>query len=146
MAGTSSAYFVKSVVDYYFNGGTLKTAVPLYLALFTDDNSIVVTTAQDGRESEMNNLTEPTFGYARILLTTQFTTPTEPARLFTHTADLTWPTASGGDWGTFNTVCVMDSATINQGNCLGYLELASGFTIDDGDTALTPSQSIKISL
>lgn len=49
-----------------------------------------------------------------------------------NTADVTFPTASGGDWGIVRYAAVMDAST--AGNVLYYGQLTADKTVNDGDT------------
>lgn len=86
-------------------------------------------------------------GYARVdigsgvLGTVQFG---DPASVTNSVAAITFPAASGGDWGTVTRWLLFDAVT--AGTLLVFADLTNSRAILDGDTATIPTSQFTITL
>lgn len=123
MADAMSDYLENKTLDHtlgvteyvYSAGGN-------YIALFGTTSSLALL--------EAGTLTGEISGnaYARTAVT--FTTAASGAT--DNTADVTFPAASGGNWGVIRYAAIMDAPT--AGNVLYYGQLTADKTVNDGDT------------
>lgn len=61
-------------------------------------------------------------------------------------ADITFPTASGGNWGTITAVTLLDNTTHGAGNILFWGALTTPKTVNDGDTFKFSTGDLDIQL
>jgi len=66
--------------------------------------------------------------------------------LIDNAADITFPTASGGNWGTILDVALLDNTTHGAGNILFYGTLTTSKIVNDGDTFKFSTGDLNISL
>ena len=117
MAATSD-YLETTLLDHVLNNVALTSPTSVFVALHTAD----VTDAGGGTEVSGN-------AYARVTVTGGFTTTGDTSD---NTAAVTFPTASGGAWGTVTHVGIWDASTV--GNLLFHGILDASKVVGDGDT------------
>ena len=85
-------------------------------------------------------------GYARIEISSKMasaSTGSDNSTIVSN-ADITFPTASGGDFGVITHIGIFDALT--SGNLLAHGALTSAKTISDGDTFRINSGSLTITI
>ena len=129
-----SSYAERSVLDHIFKN-TSYTSPTAYMGLFTTDP----TDSASGTEVSGN-------GYNRIEISSKMasaTTGSDNSSIVSN-ADITFPTASGGDFGVITHIGIFDALT--SGNLLAHGALTSAKTISDGDTFRINSGSLTITI
>jgi hypothetical protein len=133
MTALSSFAEVK-VLDLLFRN-TAYTAPNAYLGLFTSDP----TDSASGTEVSGNN-------YARVQIDNKMaaaTTGSDNSSISSN-ANITFPAASGGDFGTITHIGIFDAST--SGNLLAHGALTASKIISDGDTFQINSGSLTITI
>jgi hypothetical protein len=130
----ASDYLENKVLDHVLGNTTYTPASTLYVGLWTADDGLESGTIT----SEVPNAN----GYARQSIT--FNTASGGSA--DNAATVTFPAASGGNWGTITHVAVMDSATHGAGNVIFHGSVTSSKTIDDGDTFQISAGNLTITL
>lgn len=130
MAGSFSDYLETKLLDHTFRNTAFTSPTTIYVALFT----VAPTDAGGGTEVSGN-------AYAR---TSAAFTVSGTTTLATNSADVDFPTASGGNWGTIVAVGLFDAST--SGNFLAWADLATDRTINDGDIFRIPAGDLDITL
>lgn len=120
-AAEMSNYLENELYDHLFRNAGYTSPTTVYAALFG-------TTASTAN-LEAGTLTGEISGnaYARTAIT--FGAPTNGAG--SNSAAVTFPAASGGNWGTIRYMAIMDAST--AGNVLLYTQLNADVTINDGN-------------
>lgn len=121
---TFADYLEAKILDEILGGTAFSAPATVYAAAFTANP----TDAGGGTEVSGN-------GYARVAITNNTTnwpaaSGTAPTLKSNGTA-ITWPTASGGNWGAITAIALFDAATV--GNMLMWDAITS-VTINDADT------------
>lgn len=131
----ASNYLENEVLDHVLGKGARDFVSPpaLFIALFTAD---------PGEASSFTNEVATTFGYARTAVTFAAASSGSAAT----SATVTFPTASGGSFGTVTHLAIVDSATHQAGNQLFYGALTASKTVADGDTFTIQSGQLTVSL
>ena len=129
MTALSSFAEVK-VLDLLFRN-TAYTAPNAYLGLFTSDP----TDSASGTEVSGNN-------YARVQIDDKMASAASGA--ISSNANITFPAASGGDFGTITHIGIFDAST--SGNLLAHGALTASKIISDGDTFQINSGSLTITI
>lgn len=117
----------QEIGDYLTGQGTATTfgTGNAFLALYTtgpgDDGT-------GGTEVANSN------AYARQQISATNMAPTTAAGVATNDVAITFPTASGGNWGTIAGVGIVSSVTYGGGTIGAYTALAASKVVDDGDT------------
>jgi len=116
-----STFLEDELYDHLFRNATYADPAAVYAALFGTTASTALL--------EAGTLTGEIAGnaYARTAIT--FGAPT--AGLGSNSAAVTFPAASGGDWGVIRYMAIMDASS--AGNVLMYTQLDSDVTINDGN-------------
>ena len=125
-------YLENEVLDHILGKGTSDFVSPanLYVGLFTS-----------AVDPEVGTVVEVVGNaYARTSVTFGVAAGGSTA----NTGDVTFPTASGGDWGLVNNAGIYDAAT--DGNLLFYGALTVSKTVTDGDTFQISAGSLSIAL
>ena len=125
-----SNYAELKVLDHLFRN-TSYTSPSAYMALFTDDP----TDAGTGTEVTGN-------GYARVQIDNKMAAAASGQ--IVSNADITFPTATGGAFGTITHIGIYDAST--SGNLLAHGALSASRTISDGDTFQINSGSLTITI
>jgi hypothetical protein len=133
MTALSSFAEIK-VLDLLFRN-TAYTAPNAYMGLFTSDP----TDSASGTEVAGN-------GYARVQIDNKMAAATTGVDNSTivNNADITFPTATGGAFGTVTHIGIFDAST--SGNLLAHGILTEQKIISDGDTFEIKSGSLVISI
>jgi len=135
----ASDYLEKEVLDHVLGEGARDFTSPatLYIALFTGDTQL-----------ETNNPTLEVSGNNYSRTAVSFNAAASGSA--TNDGAVTFPTASGGNFGTITHVAVVDHASnTNWGtgvNVLFYGALSVDKTVTDGDTFQISDQQLTISL
>lgn len=131
----ASNYLENEVLDHVLGEGLRDFTSPanLYIALFTAD---------PGEASSYSNEVTASYGYARTAVTFAAASSGSAAT----SATVTFPTASGGSWGTVTHIAIVDSPTRAAGNQLFYGALTASKTVADGDTFTIQSGQLTVSL
>lgn len=131
-----SNYSENELLDHLLGKGTRDFTSPTTLA-------VALFSAQTGTESTTD---EPTFtevtgnGYARTAVTFNAASLGSAD----NSADVTFPTASGGNFGTITHIGVYDATT--GGNLLFYGALSVSKTVQDGDTFEIKAGNLTVTL
>jgi hypothetical protein len=116
-----STYLENELYDHLFRAAGFTSPTTVYAALFTDTASLANLEAGTLTGEVSGN------GYARTAIT--MGAPT--AGLGSNSAAVTFPAASGGNWGTIRYMAIMDAAT--AGNVLTYTQLDADVVINNGN-------------
>ncbi len=132
----ASDYLELEILDHVLGKGTRDFTSPanLYIGLHT----AAVTDAGTGTEVSGS-------AYARTAVT--FNAATQPSTGSTYadnSATVTFPTASGGNWGTISHIAIWDNST--GGNLLFHGQLTASKVVNDGDTFQIQAGNLVISL
>jgi hypothetical protein len=130
----ASDYLENEVLDHVLGNGVYTPASTLYVGLWTADDGLESGTLT----SECPNAN----GYARQSIA--FNTASGGSSA--NSATVTFPAASGGNWGTITHVAVMDNATHGAGNVIFHGSVTSAKQIDDGDTFQISAGNLTITL
>lgn len=130
MAGSFSDYLEDKLLRHTFVNTAFTSPTTIYIALYTAAPS------DTGGGTEVSGS-----AYAR---TSAAFTVSGTATLCTNSANIEFPTASGGSWGTLVAVACFDAAS--GGNFLAWADLASSRTINDGDIFRIPAGDLDITL
>jgi len=125
-----SNYAELKVLDHLFRN-TAYTSPSAYMGLFTSDP----TDAGTGTEVSGN-------GYARVQIDNKMAAAASGA--ISSNSDITFPTASGGAFGTITHIGIFDASS--SGNLLAHGALTASKTISDGDTFQINSGSLTITI
>lgn len=132
----SSDYLELEILDHVLGKGTRDFTSPanLYIGLFTT----AVNDDASGTEVSGN-------AYARTAVS--FDAADQPSTGYTsasNSATVTFPTASGGNWGTISHIGIFDAST--SGNLLFHGALTSSKVVNDGDTFQIQASNLTITL
>ena len=89
----------------------------------------------------------PSYSYARTAVS--FDAASQPSTGLTfcdNSATVTFPTASGGNWGTITHISIKTSNTYGAGDTLFKGALTASKTVSDGDTFQVQAGNLVISL
>lgn len=139
----ASDYLELEILDHILGEGNRNytPATNLYIGLHTADP----TDAGTGTEVSGN-------AYARVNADVDsssgaFDAATQPSTGSTYSANtqtITFPTASGGNWGTISHIGIWDAST--SGNLLFHGALTASKVVNDGDTFQIQAGNLVISL
>lgn len=128
MADAMSDYLENEILDHILGGAGKAWTAPttIYCALFTSTGSLAELEA-----GTMTNEVPNLYAYARtaIVYGTNAASGT-----ISNSVACTFPSASGGNWGTVRYAALVDSATHGAGNVLFYGQLTQDKIVNDGDT------------
>jgi hypothetical protein len=116
-----STYLENELYDHLFRAAAYTSPTTVYAALFTTTASLANLEAGTLTGEVSGN------GYARTAIT--FGAPTDG--LGENSAPVTFPAASGGNWGTIRYMAIMDAST--AGNVLTYTQLDADVVINNGN-------------
>lgn len=139
-----SDYLEGQLIDHVFRTNTFTKPTVLAFALLTT-NAVDADTGQftTGTGVEVTNAN----AYARQdrpPLDANWDAPTAGDGLTDNAAALTFPTASGGSWGTITGAAICSSTTYDTGNMYLHGALTASKVIGDGDTFNFPAGNIDI--
>jgi hypothetical protein len=127
-----SDYTENLVLTWLFTGSSATRPTAWYVGLFT------------AAPSDSGGGTEVTGNaYARTATGTLSVSGTSPTNC-TNSAAIEFAAASGGNWGTITHIAIFDAST--SGNMLGWAELTTSRTINDGDILRIPAGDLDITL
>lgn len=112
-----SNFLEDELFDDVLRNATYTGPATVYIAVYT------AAPGEAGGGTEVSG-----FAYARTAVT--FGAPSDGSG--SNTGIVTFPQASGGNWGLITHAALMDAATV--GNFLMYSPLTSSVTVNDGDT------------
>ena len=127
-------------LDFWLKANSQTTSAPatVYVALFNSDDSAGST----AENLEAGTLTDECTGGAYARQSVTFGTISNGS--VSSNADVTFPAATDGNWGTITHIAVMDAST--SGNVLFYGSLTSAKTIENSDTFQITSGNLTVSL
>jgi len=128
----ASNYTETLALNFLLTTGTATRPTAWYIGLHTAD----VTDAGSGTEVSG-------FSYARQAVAFDAASGTNPT-FCDNTSTITFPTASGGNWGTITHIAIWDSLT--TGNVLFHGALTTSKVVNDGDTFLILAGNLVINL
>ena len=117
-----SDYLENEILDHILRNEDYVNVATMYVALFDTSASLA--------NLEAGTLTGEISGNAYARQSCAFDVAAAGATA--NTADCTFPTASGGNWGTVRFVAIMDADTL--GNVLFFGQLTADKVVNDGDT------------
>ena len=124
-------------LNFLLNTETATRPTDWYIALHTGDPG------EAGTANEVSN----SYSYARTAVT--FDAASQPSTGLTfcdNTSTVTFPTASGGNWGTITHISIVDDNSYGSGNHLFKGALAASKVCQDGDTFQIQAGQLTISL
>ena len=129
-----SDYLEGKILDHIFGITAFTAPTPnVWLALFTTS------------PTDANSGTECTGGaYARVQITNGGAAWTRATSTIDNDAVITFPTASGANWGTVSHFGLYDAATV--GNLLWWGAVTTPLAVDDGNTASFPAGDLDFIL
>lgn len=131
--GSFTDYLEDELLDHIFNAAFTSPAA-IFLALATGDPG-------DGATGAAMSEVPNAGSYARTAISFGLAA----ARAVTQDALLTFPTATGGGWGTVSHWAIVDNGTHGAGNVLCYGAFAASKTVNAGDTPSVASGQIVVS-
>ena len=130
----ASDYVENQILDCYLNQTNITAPTNIYLGLFTSAPS----DAGGGTEVSGN-------GYSRVEITAKFSAASgTTGGSLSSNAAITGFTASGGNWGTVNSIGIFDAST--SGNLLFYTALDSSADVNDGDSFQISSGNLTVTV
>jgi hypothetical protein len=127
-----SDYLEDALLEHVLNSVPYTDPTSVYVALFTAAPS------DTGGGTEVSGN-----GYARVTMTAGWTI-TGTATRAENTAAVTFPQASGGNWGTITHVGIFDAATV--GNLLFHGALTASKVVNDTDQIEFPATTLGVTL
>jgi hypothetical protein len=127
-----SDYTENLALNYLFTTNAVTRPTAWFVGLFT----AAPTDAGGGTEITGN-------GYSRKATGTISVSGTTPT-IATNNAAIEFDPATGGNWGTITHVAIFDAAT--SGNMLGWAQLTSSRTINNGDVLRISAGDLDITL
>jgi hypothetical protein len=132
MMSSFTDYTESLVLTWLFTGSSATRPTAWFVGLFTAAPS------DTGGGTEVSGN-----GYARKATGTMSVSGTSPTTA-TNSAAIDFDPASGGNWGTITHIAIFDAST--SGNMLGWAQLATSRTINDGDQLRIPAGDLDITL
>jgi len=132
-----SDYLETALLDFVLNAAadeSLTSPASVYISLYTSDP------ADDDSGNEVADL----YAYARVTVTEGFTVTGVDTS--DNDAAITFPTASGGAWGTVTHVAIHDASAHGTGNLLFHGILSAEKVVGDGDTFEFAAGNLDVTL
>lgn len=129
-----STYLENEMYDHLFRSAGFTSPSAVYAALFDTGASLANLEAGTLTGEISGN------GYARTAIT--FGAPTDG--LGSNSGAVTFPSASGGNWGTIRYMAIMDAAT--AGNVLYYSQLDADVVINNGNQFQFNTSNISVDI
>jgi|SRR6056300_1672453 len=138
----ASNYTEDRTLDFWLKANSQTTTAPatVYVALFNSDPSLGST----AENLEAGTITDECTGGAYARQSASFGTISNGS--VSTDANITFPTATDGLWGTITHVAVMDASTAGTGNVLFYGALDTAREILQDDTFQITSGSLTVTL
>lgn len=130
--GSITDFLEAELLDHVFNAAYTAPAT-VYLCLCTADPTDAATGASMNEVANSN-------GYAR----TAISFGAAASRVITQDADVDFPQASGGGWGTATHWAIASTNTYGAGDVLAHGAFGASKTINDGDTPTVASGEINV--
>lgn len=127
-----SDYTENLVLNYVFTTNSVTRPTAWFVGLFTAAPS------DTGGGTEVSGN-----GYARKATGTLSVSGTSPTNC-TNSAAIEFAAASGGNWGTITHIAIFSAST--AGNMLGWAQLTTARTINNGDVLRIPAGDLDITL
>ena len=127
-----SNYLENALMNHLYKNTAHTPSASLYIALFTSDP------AEDASGTECAGAS-----YARIEMTSSDWSAVSNGQV-SNANQITFPTASAGDWGTISHAAIFDSGS--GGNMYHYGALNSTVTLSTGDGFLFAAGNLVLSL
>lgn len=124
-------YTENLVLNWLFTTNSVTRPTAWYVGLFTAAPS----DTGGGTEVSGNNYSRKATGTITVSGT---------ATTATNAASIEFDPATGGNWGTITHVAIFDAST--SGNMLGWAQLTTSRTINDGDVLRIPAGDLDITL
>ena len=140
---SSSDYLENALLDHVLRNTAYTSPTTVYVALFNSDDS----TGATSELLEAGTLTTECTGGGYTRQTVTFDAISNGST--SNSGNLTWATATDGNWGTITHVAVMDSDqtdSAGQGNVLFYGALDTAREILQDDTFQITAGSLTITL
>lgn len=139
----ASDYTENRTLDFWLKANSQTTTAPatVYVALFTSDDSLGLTSENLEAGTLTNEVTTSGSAYARKAIS--FGTVTNGS--VPSSGNVTFDAATA-NWGTITHVAVMDGATAGAGNVLFYGSLDTAKTIESGDTFQITDANLTVTL
>lgn len=137
MSDAFSDYLEAKILNWALRAGAMGSApATVYVALHVGD---------PGDTGAANELTIGALAYARVAVSTTggWSAP-DTASSSSNVADVTFPTAAGGDWGTVTHFSIWDAAS--AGNCLFKDALVESRSVLSGDTFRFPAGELVLTV
>lgn len=136
----ASDYTENRTLDFWLKANSQSTTAPatVYVALFNSDTSTGLTS----ENLEAGTITDECTGGAYARQTISFGTISGGS--VSSSGNVTFPTATDGNWGTITHVAVMDAST--SGNVLFYGLLDTAKEIQSGDTFQITDTNLTVTL
>ena len=137
MTDNLSQYLEYKLMDHSLGTTTYTKPTTVYIALFLSSSGL--------EQNCSTNFSECTGGaYARQSAT--FNACNTSTGATDNAADITFPTATNGNWGTITHLAVCDSSTTNYLNVLWWGALTASKTVASGDTFKINSGDLDLTL
>lgn len=130
--GSITDFLESELLDHVFNAAYTPAAA-IYLALCTADPTDAATGASMNECANAN-------AYQR----TAITFSAAASRTVDQSAQVTFPQASGGGWGTVSHWTIVDTQTYGSGNVLAHGAFGASKTVSDGDTPSVAASEIDV--
>lgn len=134
---SATDYTEALALNWLLTTGSATRPTTWYIALHTGDPG------EEGSANEVAN----SYSYARTSVA--FDAASQPSTGLTfcdNSATVTFPTASGGNWGTITHISIKTSATYGSGETLFKGALTATKQVNDGDTFQIQAANLVISL
>lgn len=126
-----SDYLENELLDHILRNAAFASPTSVYISAHT------TSPLDDGSGAEISG-----DGYARVTVTAGFSAASGGTT--DNDAAITWPAASGGNWGTITHIGVWDAAS--NGNLLFHGALGASVVINDGDTLEIAAGDLDVTL
>lgn len=132
--GSLTNFAETELLDHVYNAA-YSAAANIYLCLCTADPTDAATGASMSEVANSN-------GYQR----TAITFGAAASRVIAQNADVDFPAASGGGWGTVTHWAICDNQTHGSGNVLAHGAFGTSKTINEGNTPTVASGEIDVTI
>jgi len=139
-----SNYLEENLLNHIFRTATFSKPSTIAIGLATASPTDTSTGASFNEVAD-------TFSYARVNVgvpdNADWSDPSAGSQGETdNSSDITFTTASGGNWGTITSVAILDNVTHGAGNILFYGDITTPKVVNDGDTFKFSAGDLNISL
>ena len=131
----ASDYLEKAILDHVFKVAAFTQPPSIYIGLHTSSP------ADDDSGTEVSGT-----DYARVDASSSWAAASSPGGTITTNADITFPAAGSGGWGTVTHIGIYDSDTGGSNNLLFHGALAASKTVAESDIFQITSGNLTITL